>query len=123
MGLALRARARIQINLAVSQVVDIKQVANFPDIVFPILWFEEGVDGLPDQILDLALMATTVPPKARVVLMIGLYILGGLMLILAVTCLVRSSHRQSTLHLESSNYLATASVDASKKKKMENGKQ
>lgn len=37
----MRARARIQINLAVSQVVDIKQVANFPDIVFPILWFEE----------------------------------------------------------------------------------
>lgn len=41
MGNALQARARIQINLAVSQVVDIKQVANFPDIVFPILWFEE----------------------------------------------------------------------------------
>lgn len=41
MGIAMRARARIQINLAVSQVVDIKQVANFPDIVFPILWFEE----------------------------------------------------------------------------------
>lgn len=41
MGAALRARARIQVNLAVSQVVDIKQVANFPDIVFPIMWFEE----------------------------------------------------------------------------------
>jgi hypothetical protein len=41
MGIAMRARARIQINLAVSQVLDIKQVANFPDIIFPILWFEE----------------------------------------------------------------------------------
>lgn len=41
MGSALRARARIQINLAVSQVVDIKQVATFPDIVFPIMWFED----------------------------------------------------------------------------------
>lgn len=41
MGIAMRARARIQINLAVSQVIDIKQVANFPDIVFPIIWFEE----------------------------------------------------------------------------------
>lgn len=37
----MRARARVQINLAVSQVVDIKQVATFPDIVFPIMWFEE----------------------------------------------------------------------------------
>lgn len=41
MGVTMRARARVQINLAVSQVVDIKQVATFPDIVFPIMWFEE----------------------------------------------------------------------------------
>lgn len=41
MGVALQAKARIQINLAVSQVVDIKQVANFPDIIFPIMWFED----------------------------------------------------------------------------------
>lgn len=41
MGTTLRATARVQINLAVSQVVDIKQVATFPDIVFPILWFED----------------------------------------------------------------------------------
>ena len=122
MGSALRARARIQINLAVSQVVDIKQVANFPDIVFPILWFEEGIDGLPDEITDLMLLATTVPPKAKIILMIALFVLGTLLLLVSVTCLVRSSHRQSTLHLEASNYLATASVDQAKKKaKMENG--
>lgn len=41
MGTSLRAKARIQINLAVSQVRDIKQVATFPDIVFPIMWFED----------------------------------------------------------------------------------
>ncbi|XP_053683275.1 scavenger receptor class B member 1 isoform X1 [Sabethes cyaneus] len=122
MGTALRARARIQINLAVSQVVDIKQVANFPDIVFPILWFEEGIDSLPDQILDLMKVATTVPPKAKLFLTILLFALGGFLFIIAVICLVRKSHRQSTLHLEGSNYLATASVDQAKKKaKLENG--
>lgn len=41
MGMALRAQARVQINLAVSQVTDIKQVAQFPDFIFPILWFED----------------------------------------------------------------------------------
>lgn len=41
MGTTLKARARVQINLAVSQVRDIKQVASFPDILFPILWFED----------------------------------------------------------------------------------
>lgn len=121
MGTALRARARIQINLAVSQVVDIKQVANFPDIVFPILWFEEGIDGLPEEITNLMKLATTVPPKARSILMVALFALGTVLLIVAVTCLVRSSHRQSTLHLDGSNFLATASVDQAKKKaKMDN---
>lgn len=116
MGTSLRARARIQINLAVSQVIDIKQVANFPDIVFPIMWFEEGIDGLPKEITDLMNFATTVPPKARSTLMLVLFIVGTLLLVIAVTCLVRSSHRQSTLHLEASNYLATSAVDQAKKK-------
>uniref|UniRef100_A0A2M4BKE1 Scavenger receptor class B member 1 n=1 Tax=Anopheles marajoara TaxID=58244 RepID=A0A2M4BKE1_9DIPT len=122
MGTALRARARIQINLAVSQVVDIKQVANFPDIVFPILWFEEGIDSLPDEILDLMKVATTIPPRAKFILTIALFSLGGFLFVVAVICLVRKSHRQSTLHLEGSNYLATASVDQAKKKaKMDTG--
>lgn len=120
MGTALRARARIQINLAVSQVIDIKQVANFPDIVFPILWFEEGIDSLPDEITDLMLLATTLPPKAQTILMIVLYVGGALLLLISVTCLVRRSHRQSTLHLEGSNYLANAQIDLEKKKAKEN---
>lgn len=41
MGSAMAAKARVQVNLAVSQVIDIKQVATFPDIIFPIIWFEE----------------------------------------------------------------------------------
>lgn len=119
MGTTLRARARVQINLAVSQVFDIKQVANFPDIVFPILWFEEGIDELPDEITDLMSFAETVPPKIRLVIIIALFALGALLFLLALFCLIRSSHRQSTLHLEGSNYLATAQFDLTKKKAKE----
>ncbi|XP_045770104.1 scavenger receptor class B member 1 isoform X1 [Maniola jurtina] len=100
MGTAMQARARVQINLAVSQVVDIKQVANFPDIVFPILWFEEGIDELPESVSSMLRLATKVPPIARAVLGWGLSALGILLILLAVTCLIRSSHRQSTLRLE-----------------------
>jgi hypothetical protein len=120
MGTTLRARARVQINLAVSQVVDIKQVANFPDIVFPIIWFEEGVNGLPDEIVNLMKVATTVPDKARSALMIALFALGSILFVSSVFCLVRKSHRQSTLHLDGTNYLATAHIDQQKKAKMEN---
>lgn len=120
MGTTLRARARVQINLAVSQVADIKQVANFPDIVFPVLWFEEGIEGLPDKVVDLMRIATSVPDKARTSLMIALFTLGLLLLIVSVSCLVRKSHRQNTLHLDGTNYLATQHIDAQKKKaKME----
>ena len=140
MGTTLRARARVQINLAVSQVQDIKQVANFPDIVFPILylivinfnhdcnfilflyrWFEEGVEGLPDEVVHLMKIATTVPDKARTALMIALFTLGSLLFIVSVFCLVRKSHRQNTLHLDGTNYLATQHIDQQKKKaKMDN---
>lgn len=121
MGSTLRARARVQINLAVSQVMDIKQVANFPDIVFPILWFEEGIESLPDEIVNLMKVATTVPDKARTSLMIALFTLGTLLFIMSVFCLVRKSNRQNTLHLDGTNYLATQHIDQQKKKnKMEN---
>lgn len=119
MGTTLRARARVQINLPVSQVFDIKQVANFPDIVFPILWFEEGIYELPDEITDLMSFATTVPPKVRLGILIGLFTLGAFLFLLALFCLIRSSNRQSTLHLEGSNYLATAQFDLTKKKTKE----
>lgn len=122
MGTTLRARARVQINLAVSQVADIKQVASFPDIVFPILWFEEGIEGLPEEVLKLMKVATTIPDKARTVLMIALFSLGSLLFIVSTFCLVRKSNRQNTLHLDGTNYLATQHIDQQKKKaKMENG--
>ncbi|KAJ8885847.1 hypothetical protein PR048_012053 [Dryococelus australis] len=104
MGIALSARARIQINLAVSQVVDIKQVATFPDIVFPILWFEDGIDGLPVEVTDLLNLATKAPPVARAAIAYGLFALGGVLLIMAISCLVRSSGRQETLNLEGTNH-------------------
>lgn len=122
MGTTLRARARIQINLAVSQVADIKQVASFPDIVFPILWFEEGIEGLPEEVIKLMKVATTIPDKAKTALMIALFSLGTLLFIVSTFCLVRKSNRQNTLHLDGTNYLATQHIDQQKKKaKMENG--
>ncbi|KAJ9593543.1 hypothetical protein L9F63_014907, partial [Diploptera punctata] len=111
MGVALRARARIQLNLAVSQVVDIKQVATFPDIVFPIMWFEDGIDDLPEEVTDLLSLATNAPPIARAVLSYGLFVIGAILLIVAVTCLIRSSGRQETLNLEGTSHYDGGDID------------
>ena len=40
LAVALGAKARMQINLLLSKVDDIKQVAGIRDMVFPIFWFE-----------------------------------------------------------------------------------
>ncbi|XP_077301238.1 scavenger receptor class B member 1-like [Arctopsyche grandis] len=122
MGTALAAKARVQINLAVSQVIDIKQVANFPDIVFPIIWFEDGIDDLPDEVAKLLRFGTNVPPIAKAILSYGLIAVGLLLLLISVTCLIRSSHRQSTLHLEGSNYLASVNNKSQENGKAANGK-
>ncbi|KAK4878126.1 hypothetical protein RN001_010632 [Aquatica leii] len=111
MGTALSARARVQINLAVSQVVDIKQVATFPDIVFPILWFEEAVDGLPEEITNLMRLANEVPPVAHASMTGILLALGIILLIIAVWRLVRGANRLSSLHLASGHVGPTQTKD------------
>lgn len=99
MGAGLSAKARLQINLAVSQVVDIKQVATFPDIIFPIIWFEEGIEELPDEMTGLMALAAAVPPIARASLTGVLLIVGALLLLIAMWRLVRGAKRFSSLHL------------------------
>ena len=39
------AKARMQINLIISKVDDIKQVAGIPEVAFPLFWFESVSDG------------------------------------------------------------------------------
>ncbi|XP_066906786.1 scavenger receptor class B member 1 isoform X1 [Halyomorpha halys] len=118
MGAGLRAQARIQINLAVSQVVDIKQVATFPDIVFPIMWFEDGISGLPESVTKLMNLATTVPPVLKMVLLYIFFICGFFFFILSAFCLVRNSQRQETLSLEGTAHYA-ANDEANKKAKQQ----
>uniref|UniRef100_A0A0C9R2F4 Scavenger receptor class B member 1 n=1 Tax=Fopius arisanus TaxID=64838 RepID=A0A0C9R2F4_9HYME len=99
MGTTLRARARVQINLAVSQVRDIKQVASFPDIIFPIMWFEDAVDGLESEVISLMKIAVDVPPIARAAISGALAAIGVIVLVGALFCLARAAKRQEKLHL------------------------
>lgn len=99
MGSAMSAKARVQINLAVSQVVDIKQVASFPDIIFPIMWFEEGIESLPEEMTGLMKLATTAPPVARLAIACSLFVIGALLLVIAIWRLIRGANRLNSLHL------------------------
>ena len=46
--IAVSASARMQVNLMLSKVDDIKQVAGLREMAFPLFWFESGID-LPEE--------------------------------------------------------------------------
>jgi len=49
----MQAKARIQINLMLSKVDDIEQVAGIPEIVYPLFWFESVSNLVIDFVLTL----------------------------------------------------------------------
>jgi hypothetical protein len=64
----------------------------------------QGIDHLPEEVTDLLSLATNAPPIARAVISYGLFALGAILLVIAVTCLIRSSGRQETLNLEGTSH-------------------
>lgn len=56
MGVELGDRERIKMKLEVSKVVEIKKVEKFNDIVFKILWFEDGIDNMKEEVKELMRM-------------------------------------------------------------------
>jgi scavenger receptor class B protein 1 len=66
LGAGLRAQARTQINLAMFEMADIKPAEGLRDIVFPVLWFADGIDSIEDpDTIHLLHTAINTPEKAR----------------------------------------------------------
>lgn len=59
LGVTMEAKVRIQLNLKVDHPPYIYSVHTFPEIVFPIIWLEEGVDELTPEIHRWVYIATT----------------------------------------------------------------
>lgn len=76
LGVPVEGKVRVQLNLKVDHQPDIKTVANFPDIVFPIMWLEEGIDELTPSIRRWIYLATTFADTAVPCISYGLIIIG-----------------------------------------------
>ena len=76
-GTTLSAKARIQINLAVQHSNDFSGLAKVDDTILPLLWFEEGLDELGDELKDKLAEAALDPPVYKNYLF---YILVGVAL-------------------------------------------
>jgi scavenger receptor class B, member 1 len=86
----LEAKVRAQLNLKIEQQPNIAAVANFPDIIFPIMWLEEGVEELTPTIRRYIYLATTFADIAVPCVTYGM-ILVGLAIIITVFVKVYNS--------------------------------
>ncbi|CAK9833770.1 Scavenger receptor class B member 1 [Anthophora retusa] len=83
LGVPLEGKVRVQLNLKVERQPHITVVSKFPDIVFPIMWLEEGIEELTPSIRRWVYLATTFSDVAAPCTSYGL-ILVGLVIIFVV---------------------------------------
>nr|XP_045623544.1 lysosome membrane protein 2-like isoform X2 [Procambarus clarkii] len=76
-GSPLRAQARLQINIAVPYVPEVKPAARLREIIFPVLWFEDGVLELPKDVVELLQMAENSPDAVKSSLLLAFFVIGG----------------------------------------------
>jgi len=100
-GTTMSAKARIQINLSVKRNEDFKQLSKVNDTLFPILWFEEGIDHLGDDIITMLKFAAVDPDTYKQYILyclLGLCSTIVLLIFVAVTKAI--ANRTSTAQVE-----------------------
>ncbi|XP_050688443.1 lysosome membrane protein 2-like [Eriocheir sinensis] len=83
-GTPLRAQARLQINIAVPYVPEVHPAAKLREIIFPVLWFEDGVAELPGNLLELLRLSENTPPVAKLSMLLALYSIGFIIVVFVV---------------------------------------
>jgi len=61
LGIPMEAKARVQINIQMSREPEIPQGAQLGNVLIPVIWFEDGIDKLPESLMDLMRQAVFVP--------------------------------------------------------------
>jgi hypothetical protein len=90
MGIGMRAAAKSQINLVMNKVEHVKQMEGVRDIIYPILWFSDGIDSLDDaSTISLLKTALKTPEVARSVMYPTMFIIGAILVLATVAFVVR----------------------------------
>jgi len=91
MGIGMRATVRTQINLVMSEMEHVDQFEGVRDIIYPVLWFQDGIEELGDEeTLSLLHMALHTPETARSIMYPTMFVLGSLLLLATALLLARS---------------------------------
>lgn len=86
----MEGQIRVQLNLKVERAPSIHVVSKFPNIVFPIMWLEEGVSDLPPVIQRWIYLATSFAETAVPLFTYGCITVGALVLIVMFVRAYRS---------------------------------
>ncbi|XP_043221777.1 lysosome membrane protein 2-like isoform X1 [Amphibalanus amphitrite] len=99
-GVSMKAKIRVQINTQIGPVPDIEYTENLPDMFYPVLWMEAGVDELPDETVAMVKQATDTPEVARTTMTAVTFVLGAVLVLIGATvCLTRMRQsRRATLN-------------------------
>lgn len=91
----IEVKVRVQLNLKVKQQRNIGVVANFSDIVFPIMWLEEGIEELTPPLRRWIYFATTFADIAVPCITYGMILVG---LTVIVTVFVKAYNSPVLAH-------------------------
>ena len=87
-GLPLRANARMQINMQLVNVSEIKPAAGLRPMVFPVLWFQDGVPQMPDATISQLRMSANLPETLKITTLSLSFVFGCALLVLGITLLI-----------------------------------
>ncbi|XP_048003960.1 scavenger receptor class B member 1 isoform X1 [Leguminivora glycinivorella] len=78
LGVPLEGFVRVQLNIKVSRAPNIyvNSINKFPDIIFPVMWIEEGIHEVTTPIWRWIYLATTVGPIAAPLLTYSMIVFG-----------------------------------------------
>jgi hypothetical protein len=86
----MSAKARIQINLAIKKSSSFEHLRQINDTVFPILWFEEGIDELGEDIITMLKNAALSPKMYKEYILFCLLGMGGTVMLLLFVAVIKA---------------------------------
>jgi len=90
MGVGMRAAVKSQINLVMKQMDTVRKLKGVRDIIYPILWFTDGVEDLGDKdTISLLQTAIHTPEMARSVMYPTMLVVGILMVLTTMAFIIR----------------------------------
>ena len=86
----MRAAVKSQINLVMRQMDNVRQLQGVRDMIYPILWFTDGVADLEDEnTISLLQTAVHTPEMARSLLYPTMLVIGILMVLTTIAFAIR----------------------------------